>query len=241
MGFLDKLFGLVKTSSTSIKSSQSPSHYQALAQSDDDSVIDGMIFIPTLKLSTPTWILKKSGEVYRGKATPPDYGGEQHGIWAPKLHSDFDIFNEGETAASDAGSIEPDKYLNYAIGLLEIFESNTSIHEKMAQASRYAKNNKALQSVERKICSFYGKNSICEVMSRFISFEDSVTYFRDKAGSLTLIDGVSAKIATAMEATGIHTIDQLMKLSDDDLLGISGVGKKTASKISQSLQKIRTL
>ena len=74
---------------------------QALAQSDDDSVIDGMIFIPTLKLSTPTWILKKSGEVYRGKATPPDYGGEQHGIWAPKLHSDFDIFNEGETAGQD--------------------------------------------------------------------------------------------------------------------------------------------
>lgn len=238
MGFLEKLFGLAKTSSTPSKSSQTPSRYQALAQSD---VCDGMIFLPTLKLSTPTWILKKSGEVYRGKAAPPDYGGEQHGIWAPKLHSDFDIFDQGETSASDAGSIEADKYLQYAIGLLEIFESDASIHEKMTQASHYAKNNKDLQFIERKVCSFYGQGSICEVMSRLISFQDRITYFRNKTGSLILIDGVSKKISTAMEAKGIRTIDQIMKLSEDELLGVEGIGKKTAAKIGLSLQKIRSI
>lgn len=238
MGFLEKFFGLVKASSTPRKSSQTPSSYKALAQSD---VCDGMVFHPTHKLSTPLWILKKSGEVYQGKAAPPDYGEAQHGIWVPKLDSSFDIFDQGMTVASDAGSIEPDKYLQYAIGLLEIFESDASIHEKMTQASRYAKNNKDHLSIEQKVCSFYGQSSICEVMSRFISFEDRITYYRNKTGSLILIDGVSKKIATAMEAKEIRTIDQLMKLSEDELLGIEGIGKKTAAKISLSLQKIRLI
>lgn len=230
MSLFKLLFG--RNDSPAATSTQAPSHYRELAE---DSVCDGMVFCPTLKLSTPLWILKKAGEVHRGKNAPPSYGGQQDGVWIPNLHSDFDIFHKGETSASDAGSIDKAQYLKYAIGLLGVFESDISIHEKMKRAIRYAIGDKELQMMEQKICSHYNQPGICEVMSRFISFEDKVTYFGDKRGYLTLIDGVSKKIENALELKGIHTIARLAKVSEQDLLKIDGIGEKTASKIRATL------
>ncbi len=222
--------------------SQTPNHYHELSQSD---ICDGMVFQPTLKLSTPLWILKKFGEVHKGTSIPPNYGDMRYGVWNPKLNSDFAIFDEifdkGATSASDAGPIDPKKYIQYAIGLLEIFESDKSIHEKMKLATCYAKNNDDHQYIEQKICWFYNEKDICEVMFRFISFDEKVAYARNKKGYLKLVDGVTKSIASELEKVGVFTIDQLIKLSENELLEIKGIGKKTASKICSALQKLNSI
>ncbi|WP_351011662.1 helix-hairpin-helix domain-containing protein [Shewanella sp. S1-58-MNA-CIBAN-0166] len=226
-----KIFNIIfRLLTSSIYSKPSKQHITLSLKKSAD-LNNGMIFHPTLQLSTPLWILKKSGEVYTGKGNPPDYGGQKHGIWISKLGSEFDFLDEGSTAASDAGPVDEKQYLKYAIGLLSIFDSTANIHDKMDLASRYSSKNKQLRLIEKKICEYYNEENICNVMSRFIPIEDSLTYFRDKAGFLHLIKGVNRKILSALESEGITTINQLLPLTESDLLKIKGVGKITAANI----------
>ncbi len=238
MGLLKIITRLLKGPSTASKKHCTSGYNTTTYSRSNDDVIQGMMFHPTLKLSTPLWILEKSGEVYLGNGTPPDHGGQEFGCWVPKLSPEFDFLDKGATAASDAGSVDKEHYLEYAIGLLSIFESKGSINEKMALASRYSNNNKRLQSIERKICGFYAEDSICNVMARFISIEDRLTYFKDKAGFIHLVSGINKKVIAALESEGITTIAQLLVLSEPDLLKIKGIGKVTAAKISNEINKL---
>ncbi|MEL4279171.1 MULTISPECIES: helix-hairpin-helix domain-containing protein [Shewanella] len=238
MGLLKIIISLLKSSSKPSKKRKSTSPKAKTNLNPDDDLIQGMVFHPTLKLSTPVWILKKSGEVYSGKGTPPDYGGQAFGCWVYKLSPEFDIFEEGEMAASDAGSVDKDQYLDYAVGLLSIFESDGSINDKMELARHYSSKNKSLKNIEAKICKFYSEDNICNVMSRFISKEDCLTYFRDKEGFTHLVNGVNKKVKTAFDSSGITTINQLLSLTESDLLKLNGIGKVTAAKLYSEIQNL---
>lgn len=247
MGIFNFIFRLLNGSISSKPSrSSKPSKQQNMRSlnelvSANGDVIEGMIFHPTLQLRTPLSVLKKSGEVHKGKGKPPIYCEEKHGIWLPKLSSDFDLFDVGATSASDAGPVDEKQYLEYAIGLLTIFDSTASIYDKMDLAICYSNKSKNLKIIEKKICSYYSETDIRNVMIRFIPKEDSLRYCFQKTGYLYLIKSINTKVISALESEQIFTIEQLLPLSESDFLKIKGIGKVTASKLSAELEEIKRI
>ncbi|ACS84774.1 hypothetical protein [Musicola paradisiaca] len=131
--------------------------------------------------------LKKHGEFFKGDSIPPIYGSPRDGIWLPKLlDSTFDFLDKGATTASDAGSVDADEYVDYAISLLSIFESNMTIDDKMAQALVYAGCNDSKNRIESGILRFYGEKNIADVMSLYISKLDRFKFYYDKPNKLTI-------------------------------------------------------
>lgn len=250
MGLLSFLFGRKEHKDQKVKKediiedlpANNDSQNIKLAKENDDLVKEGVEFHATLQLRTPLWILKKDGEVHTGTDEPPQYGNDKDGVWLPKLSSKFDFLDEGSTSASDAmGSVSAKKYLNYAIGLLTIFEQDITIHEKMLRAGQYAESEE-LQIVERYILKFYSNGtdnnnfSIADVMGRFINTDDRLEYFSDKENYLSLVNGVNKTIERSLIENEIKTINELQKLTSNDLVKLKGIGKISAEKIINFFQ-----
>lgn len=197
---------------------------------DHSDICDEMVFHATCQLRTPLAVFKKEGEVFKGDAVPPTYGEPEDGAWLPKMS------NDGRTCASDAGIVDPAQYINYAVGLLTIFESDAPISEKMNVALAYA-NTDSLKHIENLILSHYGAENIADVMSRFCAKSDCIEYYFDKPHKLDLIDGVNKKVASALEEAGTFTIKALSELNESDLIKIKGIGKISAAKILNSFTK----
>lgn len=238
MGIFDLIFGKKTTKQTdqceSIKHQaeikQAPQQHMDIAFKNAD-LINGMQFIATCQLRTPIAILKKHGEVFTGDGEPPTYGTPQDGIWTPRLNSSFDFLDEGSTTASDAGQVNADEYIDYAVGLLSIFESDCSITDKMNKALAYSGSDESKNRIEQGILAYYSENNIVDVMARYVSESERIEFYFDKPNRLTLVSGVNKKIASALEASGIHTIKELSNLTESDLVQISGIGKVSAQKI----------
>ena len=209
--------------------------YQDISKANSD-VCDGMQFTATCHLSTPLFVLKRHGEIFRGNGSPPSYGEPRDGIWIPKLKSKFDFLSEGRTTASDAGHVNSDEYISYAIGLLSIFDTDESIHKKMDDALNYSKGNEKFQDIESKITQYYKKRTIADVMCLFINANDKKDYQLNKHGYLTSINGINQVIAKSLESLGVKTINDLKLLKKDDLLKVKGVGKIKADKILSDLE-----
>ncbi|KHT61473.1 hypothetical protein RJ45_22745 [Photobacterium gaetbulicola] len=236
MGLFDFIFDKSKKEPTQNQKpvepevKQAPKHYQDIV-SDNTDICEGMIFHPTCQLRTPLFVLKKCGEVFHGDSEPPTYGEPKDGIWLPKLSSDFDFLDQGSTTASDAGQVNQDEYINYAVGLLSIFDSDKPIENKMAEALSYAGDDESLKRIESGILSHYAEQNIADVMARFVSNKERKEYYFDKPNRLTLVDGVNKKIAQSLEANGIQTAKELSKLTEDELLKINGIGRVSAKNI----------
>ncbi|MPW27709.1 hypothetical protein F9L16_01670 [Agarivorans sp. B2Z047] len=242
MGILDFIFGkkttkqkgLCEPEQNQAENTQAPQQYMDMASQNAD-VVEGMEFIATCQLRTPIAILKKHGEVYVGEGMPPAYGTPQDGVWVPKLNSSFDFLDEGNTTASDAGQVNAGEYIDYAVGLLSIFESDISITDKMDKALAYSGNNGSKKQIERKILAYYCEKNIADVMARFVSESERIEFYFDKANRLTLVSGVNKKAASALEASGIYTIKELSNMTESDLVKINGIGKVSAQKIISHL------
>lgn len=239
MGIFDFIFGK-KDRSTSTHQpvkelQQAPQQYRDIATENTD-VTDGMQFHATCQLRTPLSVLKRHGEIYRGNGEPPTYGEPRDGIWIPKLSGEYDFLSEGQTTASDAGSVNAEEYVTYAIGLLSIFESDATINDKMSDALSYSGNSESLNRIEKGLLSCYRESNIANVMARHISDSERLEYYFDKPNHLTLVNGVNKKVASALEESGISTIKELAQLTENDLVKINGIGKVSAQKIATALK-----
>jgi hypothetical protein len=222
------------------------SQYIDMARKNDD-ICDGVVFHATHQLRTPVEVLKKDGEVYRGDGEPPNYGEMRDGIWLMNIDPKYQLCEpDEEIPASDAmGSVNSKDYLDYAIALLSIFERNElSIHDKMALAGEVSGNNPIRKNVESSILKFYrggegDEFSIEDVMSRFISKEESLNYFKNKKTYLRLVDGTNIAIINTLIENGIATIEQLYNTDDKLLLKLKGIGKVSLTKMRACLSLIR--
>lgn len=237
MGLLNFFKSIVSTKKQSETYDASYREINKLAKENSD-VLDGLMFFPTLQLKTPVEILKKYGEIYKGIGEPPQYGGACDGIWIPKVKKEFSLQIESYPSSDACSMVSADDYIQYAVGLLSIFESRDHISDKMNKALKYSKNNDKLQNVEKHILNFYNASDISEVMSRFISNEDAMLYFFDKSGYLYLIEGLSKSIKDSLENSGIDTIEKLASTPKDLLLSYKGIGPKTIDSLNNSLKKI---
>ena len=247
MNVFKRLFGRKKSVNQNVVSKdecmsdkivQAPKHFLNVAAQNRD-IISGMEFFATCQLRTPVSVMRKHGEVYTGDGEPPTYGSPRDGIWVPKLlDSSFDFLNEGVTAASDAGSVNADEYIEYAIGLLSIFELNTPINEKMSQALLYSSGSESKKRIENGLLHYYREGNIADVMSRYISDREKLEYYFNKPEGLTLVSGVNNKVAIELQNLGIHTLEDLSKVAERDLCKVKGVGEVTARKIVEILNDV---
>ncbi|WP_282166385.1 helix-hairpin-helix domain-containing protein [Shewanella japonica] len=246
MGIFDIIFGKNKstdqvnqcgTNKLTEDAKQTPKHYRKIASQNAD-LVEGMQFHVTCQLCTPLAVFKMHGEVYIGEGFPPTYGSPQDGVWTPKLDSEYDFLAESRTCSSDAGPVIAEEYIDYAIGLLSIFESDKTISEKMTEAISYAENSESKRQIERGILTCYRESSIADVMARYITESERFEYYLDKPRKLTLVNGVNNKIESALEGASIQTIKELSCLTEDDLLKIKGIGKVSAQKIIAHLSGV---
>lgn len=243
MGILDFIFGTKKENTSVAQKSvetvkQAPDHYVELKNYNVD-IVDGMMFHATCQLRTPLSVFKHHGEVYTGSGVPPLYGEPRDGVWLSKVKDKYRISTGDSTVASDAGGrVTAAEYVDYAIGLLSIFEGSNPIQEKMNKALGYSKGKSNLERVEKFILKYYKAQDISEVMRRFISIVEAIHYFSNKPGHLDLIDGVNKTINESLQLAGIDTIQELKALDEKELLAIKGVGKASALKISEALSSL---
>ncbi|MEZ8168157.1 helix-hairpin-helix domain-containing protein [Vibrio tasmaniensis 1F-187] len=239
MGIFDFIFGKKPKQETKQQIQevkQAPQQYRDIATQNSD-VTDGLEFHATCQLRTPLSVLKRHGEIYRGDGEPPTYGEPKDGIWIPKLSGEYDFLSEGRTSASDAGPINTDEYISYAIGFRTILESDKPINEKMNEVLGYSGRDDAKSRIEQGLLNYYNESNIIDVMARFISDSERMVYYFDKPNRLTLIDGVNKKVASALEESGVSTIKELSVLTESDLVKIKGIGKVSAQKIVTTLSK----
>lgn len=227
-----------KKEGMSDKIAQAPKHLLSIAEQNRD-IISGMEFFATCQLCTPISVMRKHGEVYTGDGLPPTYGSPGDGIWVPKLQdSTFDFLDEGATAASDAGPVNAAEYIEYAIGLLSIFDLNIPINEKMSRALLYSSGSESKKRIEKGLLNYYREGNIADVMSRYISEREKLEYYFNKPGWLTLVSGVNNKVAIELQNLGIHTLEELSKVAERDLCKVKGIGGITARKIVESLNDV---
>ena len=238
MGIFDFIFGK-KSSKQEIKQEpvnevkQAPQQNKDIASQNTD-IVEGLQFHATCQLRTPLAVLKRHGEIYQGDE-PPTYGEARDGIWIPKVKSEYSFLDESRTAASDAGQVNGDEYIGYAIGLLTIFESNKLINDKMSEALAYSGNDKTLNRIEKGLLCCHKESNIADVMARYISDSERIEYYFDKPNKLILVNGVNKKIASALEESGVSTIKELSSLTENELIKINGIGKVSAKKIIADL------
>lgn len=244
MGIFDFIFKMNKKDDRYVnvrnaeEITQTPSQYINIARQNKD-IIEGMQFHATCQLRTPIDVLKKHGEVFKGDGIPPTYGSPRDGVWVPKLlDSTYDFLDKGATTASDAGPVDADEYVDYAIGLLSIFESDMTIDDKMAQALVYAGNNDSKKRIENGILRFHGEKNIVDVMSLYISKQECFKFYFDKPNKLTLVNGVNRKVAAALDIAGVKTLRALSGMNENDLININGIGKVSAQKIIMSIREL---
>ncbi|ROR98678.1 hypothetical protein EDC56_3414 [Sinobacterium caligoides] len=197
-----------------------------------DAGADGYVFIPTCRLANSIEMFERGGEIYRGEGTPPNYGGSSAGVWLP-LSEQPTPFDERVTS-SDAGMVNLVDYIDYASGLVQLFEGDEDIQQKMQAALSYASVNEKHMAIEKGILSHYKVTSIDLAMCRIhscVSLEERKEYCFDKPGNLTLVDGVNATIAAALRKIGVLTAKDVFSMSKEELLSVKGVGNVVVEKI----------
>jgi hypothetical protein len=203
--------------------------------SEFHSLIIGVTFHPTLKLSTPLFILEKSGEVFEGDVgDSPKYGDESQGIWIAKLNSEFDFLKKGATSASDAGSINTEQYLIYAKSFREIIEGDFSYVDKINAINMLPNLSSNHTMIHNKVIGNYG--SIERLYDyAFLNSKEKIEYFYNKSGYINLINGLNKISIDDLKSHGVNTIGQLNEMEDEEVLAIKGIGKVSLKKIRTSI------
>ncbi|MBW4056992.1 MAG: hypothetical protein HIU83_16675 [Proteobacteria bacterium] len=104
---------------------------------DKDSVLDGVVYLATMQLRTPLWILQKDGEMWC-KGEPPEVGEPWMGIWRPHVKTWKELGFKGRKelpesdCASDIGPVNHKKYLKFLIDIRTAVETNNDSKSKIS-------------------------------------------------------------------------------------------------------------
>lgn len=182
----------------------------------NSDILDGVQFSATLQVRTPLWILERHGEVFRGPPSQaPDYGGQAHGIWLPKMKGELGGFlQQGATHASDAGPVAPADYLPFLKAFRAIVEDSGDEMEKLGRLRQLPRESPAFKRLWGKLTANYQ------------DFPESFFYRR-----LTELEGVGPTTAKRLFESGIRSIEDVHAATDADLLAVQGVGKALVAKI----------
>lgn len=214
LSWLKRLLG--RNTETSV--SEQPSGADAVYHSNQD-IVDGVEFIATLQLRTPYHILERHGQIFMGlPSKAPQYGDSRHGMWLVKLKSwgvaEMDEIAARSPHASDIGPIIAEEYLPFLKAFRQIVETNNPVAERLAQVELLATRSGNFKEIFVRLSS---------------SYEDfPASYFYRE---LTELPGIGIKSAKLLFDKGLHTKNEIQSASQDTLLSVTGIGKKTIEKL----------
>jgi hypothetical protein len=181
----------------------------------DDDVIVGYKFHATLQLSTPLYILKHHGEIFKGLPShAPAYGSE--GGWLPEINPEYNL-GAGiiSDSATDIGPINENDYLPFLMDFRTIIESNDTHNNKL----------KAINELVR--LEKYHKVSDL-ILKGDENFPHTFFYRQ-----LIEVPGIGMKAAQNIYEAGLVSIDDLLSADETELLKIKGIGKEAVRKVKQ--------
>lgn len=185
----------------------------------NSDVLEGMQFSATLQIRTPLNVLKHHGEIFHGPPSQaPAYGSQADGIWTFKTKTFRELgiaVDEPEfTHASDAGSIEPSRYLPFLIQFRSIVESSSSHEDKLAQLSSLPKQSAEFKEIWSKLSAYYD--------------DFPVSFFYVPFAALP---GVGRQLAKRLYESGFRSVCEIVSANISQLTAVPGLGKATAAKI----------
>ncbi len=185
-------------------------------------IISGWKFCATMQLRTPIRVLSRHGEVHPGIDTePPVIAHEMwEGIWIPEAKKvtyrslGIDIDEPAFSMASDVGPIRADggDYLPFLLAVRGAAEAPGTIKTRRDAVAVVL----SVAAHKPFVRALGGKSAILERL--FPSF-------------LATIPRLSAGSAAAVAKLGYDTPARLAGATDEQLLGVSGVGPKLLSTI----------
>lgn len=186
----------------------------------NSDALEGMQFSATLQIRTPLNVLKHHGEIFNGPPSQaPAYGSQADGIWTfqTKTFRELGIaVDEPEfTHASDAGPIEPSRYLPFLLQFRSIVESPSAHEDKLTQLYSLPKQSAAFKEIWRKLSAYYD------------DFPVSFFYLPFSA-----LPGVGRQLAKRLYESGFRSVDEIVKANISQLTAVPGLGKATAAKIT---------
>lgn len=185
--------------------------------SNNDDVIVGYKFFATLQLSTPLYVLKHHGELFKGlPSSTPRYGSEREGIWLPEIDPEYNLGADIVTdCASDIGPINENEYLPFLIDFRMIIESNDTHNiilkgiNKLVRLDKYLKVSNLIHKADENFPHTFFYRQLIEV------------------------PGIGIKAAQNIYDAGLISIDDLLSADETELLKIKGIGKEAVRKIQQ--------
>lgn len=196
--------------------------YGRPSASGDDDIFSGLEFSATMQLRTPLRVLSRHGEIHTHRTKkPPKIAMEMwEGIWLDKLKPWSELLQDSKFAArldeaerqnpggmsSDIGTIRAEDYLPFLIAVREIVELRDSIESRIKRLRDKLMEHNWQTNVE-----MHGgvDKIIGEFFPRFI---DTIPKIND------------ATIAE-LSRLDLDTPNRIAAVSDETLLGITGVGR----------------
>lgn len=180
-------------------------------------ILDGVQFSVTLQVRTPLAILQHHGEIFRGlPSRAPVYGTGADGIWIPHLIDEdtYDVLRQGQTHASDVGSVEAGRYLPFLKAFRRIVESGLPHEEQLQLLS-------SIPTASADFRKFWNQLEI-----NYPDFPHSFFYM-----ALTELPGVGRVTAKRLYEAGFVTPSQVLAASDAELAAIPKIGLSLIGKM----------
>lgn len=198
-------------------------------QSNSD-FLEGMQFSATLQIKTPIEVLNHHGEIFNGPPSQaPKYGSQADGIWTFKVKTYrelgivVDEVDEAEfTHASDAGPIEPSRYLPFLIQFRSIVESELTHEDKLEKLALLPTHSAHFKEIWSKLSAYYD------------DFPRSFFYLQ-----FTTLPGVGRQLAKRLYECGFRSVNEIINARISQLTEVSGLGNKTAEKIKSTISVAR--
>lgn len=230
-----------ETQDLTVKPSESSNSYSASGFGD---VVEGLQFSPTFLFRTPCEILRSYGMCVASEDEIPDHLKEQqHGVWLPKLKSEYSLDDNKDVGASDACGANREDYIKFVCSIKDIYSANGSIFERAERIDDFKEKHPELQYVENKLLAYYSsENSLIDILMFNIdcSFEDLANFHYKDEGYLKQIFGVNTKVEKSLLSSGYKVAEDVICLTKEQLIELDGVGNKSANKILDKIAEVKS-
>lgn len=219
-GFLKRFFG-------SNEPELRPHQHRQKTYDANADVLAGERFSATLNLSTPLKYLEMHGRVFPvGEAPEPE--SLEYGVWLPEIKSEYRIPGLSDEMASPFGPVPSD-----GGDLLPLLKAVRRIVEQPVEPSRALL--VAKQRVDLVIATL---QKPCGV-ALFASEDDCLRFLIEEyVGSIKYITGQHYR--QLIEEFGCQSVADLVDLTDQQLLSLSGIGPAKLKVLRSELEARKT-
>ncbi|CAG9296936.1 helix-hairpin-helix domain-containing protein [Celerinatantimonas diazotrophica] len=199
---------------------------------------DQFVFQAVFRLNTHLDYLLMHGSILNRDTLPNKVDPEQ-GNWLRFADSVFN--SDDDTVSTDAGVLSAHCYLQYIIMLKKIVSSDRSLRAKIDLLTQVVQIYPLFEPIEKRLLVNYKAVDIVALMSRFLPPDERMFCCKDKPGSVLMVDAVDLGVARELARQGVTTLDELLLMSEEQLLSVKGVRPIQAERIIAHKEAISSL